>query len=280
MDYIELKIKIHPIEIVRDVLIAQLGENGFESFVENENGVDAYIQKYLFKEDLITQLAIYKNPKNSITYTVNIIEDENWNEIWEHNFEAIKVANRCMVRAPFHKKELGILYDIVIEPKMSFGTGHHETTHLMIERLLHLNVENLNILDMGCGTGVLAILCKMKKANNVMAIDIDQWAYNNTLENIERNNFRNIDVKFGGAELIKNNIFDIIIANINRNILLADMKKYVNALKLNGLLLLSGFFSSDKEILLAEAKKNNLNLSFSNTKNDWMLLELKKTNNA
>lgn len=280
MDYIELKVSINPLEIGRDVLIAQLAEIGYESFVEQERGVNAYIQKQHFNTDLVEALGILSDKDYQIKYAVNVIEDQNWNEVWEQNFDPIVVGDQCVVRAPFHEQSKDIEYDILIEPKMSFGTGHHETTHLMIERLLSLNLNGLDVLDMGCGTGVLAVLSKMKGANNVVGIDIDDWAYNNALENIKRNNVDNIDVKLGGAELLVDLKFDIIIANINRNILLQDMERYVKSLKAKGVVLLSGFFSSDKEILLEEAKKNGLSLSFCSERNDWTMMELNVENDV
>ena len=275
MDYIEFTAEITPLEIGRDILIAQLGEIGFESFVENENGVQAYIQKDKYKEFLIGEMSIISNSDFKITATTKIIEDENWNAEWEKNFELINVENQCVIRAPFHQKLDGVDYDIVIDPKMSFGTGHHETTYLMIKRLLALDLAAKKVLDMGCGTGVLAILAKMKNAATIEAIDIDEWAYNNALENIGNNNCEGIVVKLGGAEKIESN-FDVLIANINRNILLNDMSKYVDAMLSGGSLLLSGFFSSDIEMLLASTSNLGLELVFTESKNDWIILHLVK----
>jgi ribosomal protein L11 methyltransferase len=275
MDYIEFTAEITPLEIGRDILIAQLGEIGFESFVENENGVQAYIQKDKYKEVLIGEMSIISNSDFKITATTKIIEDENWNAEWEKNFELINVENQCVIRAPFHQKLDGVDYDIVIDPKMSFGTGHHETTYLMIKRLLALDLAAKKVLDMGCGTGVLAILAKMKNAATIEAIDIDEWAYNNALENIGNNNCEGIVVKLGGAEKIESN-FDVLIANINRNILLNDMSKYVDAMLSGGSLLLSGFFSSDIEMLLASTSNLGLELVFTESKNDWIILHLVK----
>jgi len=275
MDYIEFTAEITPLEIGRDILIAQLGEIGFESFVENENGVQAYIQKDKYKEFLIGEMSIISNSDFKISSTTKIIEDENWNAEWEKNFELINVENQCVIRAPFHQKLDGVDYDIVIDPKMSFGTGHHETTYLMIKRLLALDLAAKKVLDMGCGTGVLAILAKMKNAATIEAIDIDEWAYNNALENIGNNNCEGIVVKLGGAEKIESN-FDVLIANINRNILLNDMSKYVDAMLSGGSLLLSGFFSSDIEMLLASTSNLGLELVFTESKNDWIILHLVK----
>lgn len=276
MDYIELSAKITPLEPARDILIAELAEIDFESFVETDDGLLAYVQQQIFDETKIALVEILKNSNFNITYSTKLVEDQNWNKTWEENFNPINVENKCLIRAPFHEKETNIEYDIIINPKMSFGTGHHETTYLMIKRLLELDVTDKNILDMGCGTGVLAILTKMKKANKVLAIDIDEWAFNNTLENIETNNCADIEVLLGGAEQLTDFKFDIIIANINRNILLNDMSNYTNSLINKGSLLLSGFFSSDKEILLNKATALGLSLTFEESKNDWTLLHLIK----
>ncbi|MGB0886496.1 MAG: 50S ribosomal protein L11 methyltransferase [Vicingaceae bacterium] len=275
MEYVEFKAEITPLEIGRDILIAELAEIGFESFVENQTGVEAYIQKAEYNEALIKTMGIISNPNFKINYTTKQIADQNWNAEWEKNFELIDVEGQCCIRAPFHNKLKNVEFDIVINPKMSFGTGHHETTYLMIKRLLTLNLKALDVLDMGCGTGVLAILAKMKNAANTMAIDIDEWAYNNTIENIGNNNCNDIIVKMGGAEKITAQ-FDLIIANINRNILLNDMDAYVKHLKPNGIILFSGFFSSDKEVLLAATNNLGLELVYTESKNDWTMLHLIK----
>ena len=274
MNYIEIKVIIDPVNIARDIVVAELGEIGFESFVESENGVDAYIQEPLFDEDLMKSLNSFNHAYFKIEYTKNVIQNQNWNEVWEQSFEPINVNNQCMVRAPFHLANTTIGHDIIIEPKMSFGTGHHETTFLMIQELLVMDLDEKTVLDMGCGTGVLAILAEQKKAKNILAVDIDDWAYENTLDNIIKNNCSKIEVLKGGAESIKNKKFDVVIANINRNILLQDLKNYTNSLNKNGYVLLSGFFSSDVDLLMEEATKNGLKLLNKNTKNDWTLLHL------
>ncbi|PCJ22915.1 MAG: 50S ribosomal protein L11 methyltransferase [Flavobacteriales bacterium] len=276
MKYIEFKANITPLEVGRDILIAELSEIGFESFVETEKGIEAYIQFLEFNQDDIQKLKILTNKNFTIEHVIKTIADQNWNAEWEKSFNPINVENRCYIRALFHDKIDNIEYDIVIDPKMSFGTGHHETTFLMVKRLLNIDLKGKNVLDMGCGTGLLAILAKKKKARYVEAIDIDEWAYNNTLENIRNNNCEEIKVKMGGAELIKKNNFNVIIANINRNILLNDMDAYTKGLIEGGDLLLSGFFSSDKDILLEASSKLGFELSYQETKNDWTMLHLVK----
>ena len=276
MEYIEFKASVLPLEVGRDILIAELSEIGFESFVETDTGVEAYIQSKEFHEQNLTKLKILTNSDFEIAYSTKTIADQNWNEEWEKSFNLINVENRCCIRAPFHNKIDNIEYDIIIDPKMSFGTGHHETTYLMMKRLLNMNLEGKNVLDMGCGTGVLAILAKMKHAAYVEAIDIDEWAYNNTLENIRNNNCGDIEVKKGGAELIMPDNFDILIANINRNILLNDMNEYAAGLRKEGELLLSGFFSTDQQVLMETASEFGLELIAKESKNDWTMLHLIK----
>ena len=276
MDYVVFKASIFPLEIGREILVAELSEVGFESFVETENGVEAYIQKPLYKETLIKEINLLDNADFKIDYTTATIANQNWNETWEKNFELINVENKCVVRAPFHQRISDIEFDIVITPKMSFGTGHHETTYLMIKRLLTLNLEGKSVMDMGCGTGVLAILAQLKNAKHVEAIDIDEWAYNNTLENISANNCNEIVVELGGVEKMSFSTFDVFMANINRNILIEDMTQYNSVLKSGSSLLLSGFYSSDVSILLEKASSLGLELSYKESKNDWTMLHLIK----
>ena len=275
MNYIQFLAKVSPLVMGREILIAELAEIGFESFVDTEDGFEAYIQEADFDESKIKQINLLSNEAFEIEYIINKIAQQNWNEQWEKSFDPIFVDEKCMIRAPFHEKPIDNVIDIIIEPKMSFGTGHHETTHLIVSRLLNLDLIDKTILDMGCGTGILAILAKKRNCGKVLAIDNDEWAYTNSVENCERNNV-DIEVVLGDVNQIKNNKFDVIIANINRNILLRDMHFYVDVLNINGLLLLSGFFSIDKEVLIEEANKLGLTLTFENTKNEWTMLEFVK----
>lgn len=266
--YIGYCFKTKPLQPAVEILIAELGFAGFESFVETEEGVSAYIQKNEWSATILDAIMILKSNEFEITYTYEEIEQRNWNAEWEKNFNPIIVDSQCSVRAPFHEKP-NTEFDIIIEPKMSFGTGHHETTHMMIQHLLKLDLKGKSVLDMGCGTGVLAILAAKKEAGLVEAIDIDNWCYINTLENIERNNVTNIKVFEGDASLLKNKKYDLIIANINRNILLRDIGVYVACLNNNGILLLSGFYSNDVSIIEKECQSKGLvNKSILNI-NDW-----------
>tara|TARA_R110000782_G_scaffold186164_3_gene276257 strand:- start:18019 stop:18849 length:831 start_codon:yes stop_codon:yes gene_type:complete len=275
MNYIQFLAKVSPLVMGREILIAELAEIGFESFVDTEDGFEAYIQEADFDESNIEQISLLSNEEFEIEYTINKIAQQNWNEQWEKSFDPIFVDEKCMIRAPFHEKPTDNVIDIIVEPKMSFGTGHHETTHLIVSRLLNLDLIDKTVLDMGCGTGILAILAKKRNCGKVLAIDNDEWAYTNSVENCERNNV-DIEVVLGDVNQIESNKFDVIIANINRNILLRDMYFYADALNINGVLLLSGFFSIDKEVLTEEANKLGLTLIFENTKNEWTMLEFVK----
>ncbi|WP_335974513.1 50S ribosomal protein L11 methyltransferase [Gaetbulibacter jejuensis] len=270
--YIGYYFKVQPLQPAVEILIAELGYAGFESFVETEEGVTAYIQKEEWSETILDDIQILNSDEFEISFSFEDIEQTNWNEEWEKNFTPIVVDEKCSVRAPFHDKT-NTEYDIIIEPKMSFGTGHHETTHMMIQYILNNDFKNKSVLDMGCGTGVLAILAEMKGAKPIDAIDYDNWCYLNSLENVERNNCEHITVLEGDASLLVDKHYDVIIANINRNILLNDLDKYVACLNKNGMLLLSGFYKDDIPVLEAECNKHMLKLVETLEKNHWVALK-------
>lgn len=275
LEYLEFSFLIKPISPVRDILVASLSETGFESFVETETGLLAYIPKKEFNTSDFEMMNIFKNSDFKISWEIKTIPHENWNAVWESNFEPITVRKKCCIRAPFHNARPDFEYDIVIEPKMSFGTGHHSTTYLMIKKLLELDIKNRPVLDMGCGTGVLAILASKMGADPVMAIDIDELAYNNTFENIIINKCA-INVYKGGADLLQGKTFHAILANINRNVLLKDMQTYSSSLQNSGNLVMSGFFESDIAEISREAFKNGLKLEDKQTHNTWSLLHFIK----
>lgn len=270
--YIEYQFFIEPLQPASEILIAELGEAGFETFVENEDGISAYIQQSEWVEGILEAVQILKSDEFTITYIKNTIEQVNWNEEWEKNFNPIIVDDACSVRAPFHEKP-NTKFDIIIEPKMSFGTGHHETTHMMIQHILKTDLQNKSVLDMGCGTGVLAILAEMKGAKPIDAIDYDNWCYLNSLENVERNNCSQITVIEGDASTLKGKNYDVIIANINRNILLNDMGTYVLSLNKNGMLFLSGFYNDDIPTIQAECEKYKLKFEEKLERNNWVSLK-------
>ena len=270
--YIGYEFKVTPIQPGVEILIAELGYAGFESFVETEEGVTAYIQKEEWNELILDDIQILNSDEFQIDFTFNEIEQTNWNEEWEKNFNPIVVDDICTVRAPFHKKP-NTQYDIIIEPKMSFGTGHHETTHMMIQHILKNDFTNKSVLDMGCGTGVLAILAEIKGAKSLDAVDYDNWCYLNSLENVERNNCKNITVIEGDASVLKGKKYDIIIANINRNILLNDLGTYVSCLNKGGLLFLSGFYNDDIPVIQEECEKHMLKFDEKLERNHWVALK-------
>ena len=282
MNYIEASFQIEAhdsadisTDTVRDILVAELGAIFFESFVYTDDGLQAYIQEYDFSLSKVQGLYIFDNIDFEVSMEVKVIAQQNWNAEWEKSFSPINVLGKCIVRAPFHDKE-DVDYDILIEPKMSFGTGHHETTFQMISHLLEINVYEMRVLDMGCGTGVLAILACMKGAKSITAIDIDQWAFKNTLENVRKNNCSQIIVKQGGKEQIRSMHYDLILANINRNILIQDMEAYVKSMSKASKIIFSGFYTSDIRFINEKARELGLRLLGQSEKNLWASLVFQK----
>lgn len=275
MDYVEYNFSIEPLQPASEILIAELAQVGFESFVETETGILAYIQKDVWKESVLQGIHILGSPDFKIQFQHKIIKQVNWNSEWEKNFSPIEVDGICTVRAPFHP-DTDFKYDIVIEPKMSFGTGHHETTFMMLQYILEGDFRDARVLDMGCGTAVLAILAEMRGASAIDAIDIDPWCFENSMENVERNNCQNISVYLGDASMLGKADYNVIIANINRNILLQDLPVYGKCLKKGGTLFLSGFYKEDLPVIMETC--NNLGLSFvgNKEKNKWIAAQFSK----
>ena len=273
MKYFEFTFDTHPCtETVNDVLAAVLGEAGFESFVEREGGLSAHIQQSLYNEEILkTELANFPIPDTEITYVFTEAEDKNWNEEWEKNFfQPIVIGNRCVIHSTFHQDVPKAEYDIVINPQMAFGTGHHETTSLIIGELLDSELTGKSLLDMGCGTSILAILARMRGAQPCTAIDIDEWCVRNSIENIELNGVTDIAVSQGDASaLAGKGPFDVVIANINRNILLNDMKQYAACMHPGSELYMSGFYVDDIPVIRQEAEKNGLTFVHHQEKNRW-----------
>nr|WP_297308571.1 50S ribosomal protein L11 methyltransferase [uncultured Flavobacterium sp.] len=274
--YIAYHFNVEPKEVGAEILLAELGEKAFESFIETETGLSAFVQEALWTEDILDDIYILNSGEFKITYEKEEIEQVNWNEEWEKNFDPIDVDGICYVRAPFHETK-NAQYEIVIEPKMSFGTGHHETTYMMMKHLLAMDVTNMEVLDMGCGTAILAILALMKGAKHADAIDIDNWCYLNSIENGERNNITNMDVFEGDASILtKEPKYDLVIANINRNILLEDMHAYVKTMKENATILFSGFYTEDIPFIQAEAESLGLEYVSQLERNNWVSLKFIK----
>ena len=272
--YIGYNFTVSPKEPATEILIAQLGFAGFESFVENEDGVTAYIQENEWNAEILKDIQILNSGEFKFNITEEVIEQTNWNSEWEKNFNPIQVDDLVSIRAPFHENP-NLKYDIIIEPKMSFGTGHHETTHMMVQHLINLDLTDKKVLDMGCGTGILAIFAEMKGAKPIDAIDIDNWCYENSLENVERNKCSHISVFEGDASLLVNKKYDVIIANINRNILLNDMHWYMNCLNKDGIILFSGFYQEDIPVIDAEVSKYNFKIDTIIERNNWVALKYK-----
>ncbi|AGC75175.1 ribosomal protein L11 methyltransferase [Nonlabens dokdonensis] len=273
--YVEYDFKVVPQQPWNDVLMAQLGEVGFESFIETDHGIKAYILQSQDSDEVLEGVSIMKNDLCDIAFAKADVPPTNWNAEWEKNFDPIIVNDRCEVRAPFHKAS-GVEYDIVIEPKMSFGTGHHQTTHMMIEHLLKEDLNDLDVLDIGSGTGVLAILAQMRGAKKVDAIDIDTWCYENALENVERNNADKVNVILGGAEQLDGRLYDFIIANINRNILLQDIPVYAKSLKSGGTILFSGFYEEDLVHIQEKCNESSINYDSHLYKDNWIAVKMIK----
>ena len=273
MKYLEFNFHTTPdTETMHDVLSAVLGEVGFESFVEQPEGLLAYVQEAQFDETALKEaLEAFPIPDTAVTYSYQEAEDKDWNEEWEKNFfQPIVIGNRCVIHSTFHPNVPKAEYDIVINPQMAFGTGHHETTSLIIEELLERNLEGVNLLDMGCGTSILAILGRMRGAAHCTAIDIDEWCVRNSLENIGLNGTDEIEVYQGDAtSLATKGPFDVVIANINRNILLNDMHHYVARMNPHATLLMSGFYIEDLPAIQTEAERLGLKLTHHREKNRW-----------
>ena len=273
MKYFEVTFTTSPCnETVNDVVSALAGEIGFESFVEWENGVQAYIQQSLFDEEALkSMVADFPLPDTTIEYTVVEAEDKDWNEEWEKNFfQPIVIGDRCCIHSTFHKDTPQTEYEILINPQMAFGTGHHETTSSIISELLEADLQGKSVLDMGCGTSILAILASMRGADPITAIDIDDWCVNNSRDNIALNGINNITVEWGDANLLKGRApFDVIIANINRNILLADMAQYAACMHSGSELFMSGFYVEDIPVIQEKAESLGMEFIHHREKNNW-----------
>ena len=270
MKYIELSFSFSQNTDFADIVVVKLNEIEFESYVETQDGVDAYIQESLFNQEKLNEVIEDLQSLFQFEYTIKEIKQENWNQQWEENFNPVEINKDCFIRAHFHDK-IDCKYEIIITPKMSFGTGHHETTFLMMNEMFHIDFNNKKVLDMGCGTGILAILSKMLGSSITQAIDIDEWSYENSVKNATLNNTEDINFSLGDVTAIKG-AFDVVLANINRNIILEDISKYIDSLNENSDLLLSGFLSED--VIIIRDKVESLGLSFVShkNKNKWNLL--------
>ena len=269
MNYIEYDFTVSPTEMGAEILMAELAEVGFDSFEDTPTGIKAYIPKDSWNEHILQDIYLLSNPEFTISYQITEIEQVNWNEEWEKNFSPIVVEDLCTVRANFHPVP-NTRYDIVITPKMSFGTGHHETTYMMLQQLLPLSLEGAKVLDMGCGTGILAIMAALRGAHDITAIDIDPWCVENATENVQQNNCSFITIKEGDVSLIAGEQYNLILANINRNILLSDIPAYTQALLPQGLLLVSGFYEEDLPAIKEKCQEVGLTYLSHIERNRWL----------
>jgi ribosomal protein L11 methyltransferase len=275
--YIEVKITVYP--ETAELLIAELVEVGYDSFQETDSGLDAYVDQEVFSEKQLQEIIKkYSTSENLLPYTFGLLEDKNWNEEWEKNFPPVTVGEDCIIRASFHTLERPYKYDIVINPKMSFGTGHHETTSMMIANQLELNHKGKTVMDAGSGTGILAIMASKLDALLVDAFDVEDWAFENLKENATLNGCSNILIDKGDITKVslREKEYDIILANINRNVLLGEMPEYCKRLKLGGTLVLSGFYIEDIPMLESRAGEFGLKKISSKEKNKWASLVFNK----
>lgn len=279
MEYIEIHLHITPENaLINDILASKLGESGFESFMDCEDGMLAYIPTVKFDEKEFSMLIDEHFMGSQIRVTKDIIPDQDWNEEWEKNaFEPILINQDCVIHSSTQKHSPTVPFVIQIDPRMSFGTGHHETTSMMLEEMLKLDLKGKSFLDMGCGTAVLAILASMKGASPILGIDIDEWAVNNALENLRLNQTSNIEILLGDAQLLENSDnFDLIFANIHRNILIEDMEKYVAKMHKGSLLYMSGFFEEDVPAIKEKASSTGLTYQGAVSKNNWVAIHFQK----
>ena len=260
MDTFEFKISLQPKFPWNEILIQELTKLGFDSFVEDENGILAYIQQDIDVKKLCDKTSLSESEQKGFTFSIekNLIPQKNWNEEWEKGFHPVQVEDYATVIAPFHKGVVIKGMEIIIQPQMSFGTGHHQTTWLMTKALFELNHIPEDVLDVGTGTGILSIVSEKLGAKRILGTDIEEWAVENAKENARRNNCNHIEVRCGDIDVVKEEKFGLILANINKNVLLSHMENYVNLLENEGMLLLSGFFVTDVGELVADAQKHGL----------------------
>ena len=278
-DYIEVRLDVEPCDATStDVLAAMLCDVEFESFVPDESGLTAYVKRELYNEAAIADIVTSFPLQAQINWRAEVIEGQDWNSEWEKNyFQPIVVGDKCVIHSSFHTDIPKVEYDIVIDPKMAFGTGHHATTSLIIRQLLEMSLDGLSVMDMGTGTGILAILSAMRGAEKVSAIEIDEFAYVNAVDNVKINGEPQINVMLGDASLLANEEpVDVFIANINRNIITADIAEYAKTLKSGGIMLLSGFYEEDVDVIMSQARLHSLDYQSHTVQDRWTCLRLVK----
>ncbi|MEM9671923.1 MAG: 50S ribosomal protein L11 methyltransferase [Cyclobacteriaceae bacterium] len=263
-------------EDLKEILMAELGEVNYDSFLETDEGLEAYAERDQFDEQVLREILSRYN-LSSDSYQIQTVEEKNWNVEWEKNFEPIVVNDQCLVRATFHQVTQTYPYEIVIDPKMAFGTGHHATTYLMLQWQLELDQQNKTVVDAGCGTGVLAIMAKKQGADQVTAFDNNEWAVSNSQDNFALNESTDINLFLGTIQDINaEEKFDLILANINRNVLLDEMDSYAERLASEGNLLLSGFLEADQHLIEQQAQQVGLQTIGAKRHRGWVALRLSK----
>ena len=278
-DYVEVRFDVKPCdEVATDVLAAMLCEGDYESFVPDADGLTAYVKRELFEQSLLKDVVSQFPIDAVVEYYHSVIEGQDWNSEWEKNyFQPIVVGDKCVIHSSFHNDIPKAEYDIIIDPKMAFGTGHHATTSQVIQQLLSLDLAGMSIMDMGTGTGILAILCAMMGADKISAIEIDEFAYVNAVENVKSNGVPHINVMLGDASLLADHEpVDVFVANINRNIITGDINAYADCLKSGGVMLLSGFYVEDIPVIMAVAEPLGLEYVGNTEQDNWTCLKLIK----
>jgi ribosomal protein L11 methyltransferase len=275
-DYLVIDFQIKPVEPGREILLALLDNIGYDSFEEHARGLKAYILEEDFKEDELKELPIFNGDSFQIDYQIEKLETINWNEEWERNYEPVVIDELLLIKAPFHQISGDFKHTIEIEPKMSFGTGHHHTTRLMSKAMFQMEFTGKKVLDMGTGTGILAILAEQLGAREIDAIDNFEWAVNNTAENAERNACTKIKAEWGDASLLSKRKYQTILANINRNVLLEDMPVYEECLEGGGSILFSGFFEHDFHLIDEKAKSLGLKFVSRIDEERWQCVHYQK----
>lgn len=276
MNYTEVDFLIAPLEPWRDILLAELGELGYDSFVETTGGLKAYILSERFERKVLPELLALRDPHASVSYTVRAVDPKNWNAEWERSFTPVEVGTDVRIRADFHEPAPGFTYDLIITPRMAFGTGHHATTRMMVQAMMGLDLKGQAVCDLGSGTAVLAVLAEKRGATDVLAIDIDALAEENALENVERNGCHAITVEKGTVADLKGRMYGIILANIERNTLMRDMDAMRDALLPGGALLLSGFVVGDRHMMIQCAKEAGLLVEERMNEGEWALIGCRK----
>ena len=277
MNYTELNLHLNPLELFGEMLTYQLGEVGFEMFEDTPQGFKAYIQTANFNNDAVLEIIEgIKELNCEVSYTIKDIPWQNWNAEWEKNYQPEIIGNKIYVRAEFHEANPSYPHEIIVQPRMAFGTGHHPTTSQVMEAMLDIDFQNKSLLDMGCGTGILAILGMQLGASSAYAIDYDPNSVDNSIENAKRNGYPQIEVALGSSELLEGKSYDIILANINRNIILNDLDKYAASLNDGGLLITSGYYTSDLSVIKNKAAEYHIDYLQHTSQNDWCCATFKK----